>query len=88
MSHNMKLSCLGEQLGLYDFQHTDHEGNNRFFTLSGEEITNLKNMEYPVFPNRYQFGIVEPVIGKMVMGMELLWSLKYLVRKTIETTEE
>lgn len=84
----MTLVCECHVDGFYDFTHTDHRGVVREFTLTADEITKLKTQEYPVFDNRYQFGIIEPVIGKMVMAMELLWGLQYMPGNSLQITEQ
>lgn len=88
LKRTMKLVCTGFTDDHYHFVFTDHENGEKTFSLTKEEILEVKDAEYNVLPNRYQFGFIEPAIGKMVVALHLLYWFDYLPRKSIELGED
>lgn len=88
MNRKMKLVCSGITNDHYNFQFTDFEGTTRDFSLTKDEVIKVKESEWNTLPNRYQFGMIEPAIGKMVVVLYNLYDFQLLSRKSIELGED
>ena len=87
----MKIDCTGKEGDLFQFvynQITTLGVTEKFFSLTEAEILEIKEREYPTLPNRYQFGLIEPLIGKMVMTLEFLYTVEDFPSKSIEVVEK
>lgn len=87
----MKLECTcieGEYTHFTYNQITTLGVTEKFFKLTEAEIVEMKGKEYPTLPNRYDFGMIEVIVGKMVLTMNFLYMYEDFEGKTIEIIEK
>lgn len=87
----MKIQCTDYQNSTYSFIYSHPGATTREFTLDLEEIEAMKTQQWPTLPDRYEFGVPEIVIGKLVLTLDYAYGGYsgggQLNGKTLELTE-
>lgn len=70
----IKLTCTDFHNGTYSFVYQGQDNDTTKFELTVNELDTMLMQEWPTLPNRYQFGLFEIVVGKMVLTLCFAYS--------------